>query len=53
MKISKHKDGRLGTQIPTPDGKYKTVYGKTSKECRQKAYDLVAQLEDGNLCQIR
>lgn len=47
MKISKRKDGRYGTQIPTPDGKYKTVYGKTSKECRQKAYDLVAQLEDG------
>lgn len=47
MKISKRKDGRFGTQIRTPDGKYKTVYGKTSKECRQKAYDLVSQLEDG------
>jgi|LGOV01.1.fsa_nt_gb integrase len=47
MKISKRKDGRFGTQIHIPDGKYKTVYGKTSKECRQKAYDLVAQIEDG------
>jgi integrase len=47
MKISKRADGRFGTQIRTPDGTYKTVYGKTSKECRQKAYDLVAQIEAG------
>ncbi len=47
MKISKRTDGRYGTQIRTPNGKYKTVYGKTSTECRQKAYDLVAQLEGG------
>lgn len=48
MKISKRKDGRYGSQIRTPDGKYKTVYGKTSKECRQKAYDLVSVIEDGS-----
>jgi len=48
MKISKRKDGRYGTQIRTPNGKYKTVYGRTKTECRQKAYDLVAQIEEGN-----
>lgn len=47
MKISKRVDGRYGAQIRTPDGKYKTVYGKTSSECRHKAYDLIALIESG------
>ena len=36
MKIYKRKDGRFSTQIKTPDGKYKTLYGKTKTEVREK-----------------
>lgn len=48
MKISKRKDGRWRTQIKTPDGKYKSVYGKTKKECQQKANVLIAEIETKN-----
>lgn len=48
MKISKRKDGRWRTQVKTPDGKYKSVYGKTKKECMQKASALIAEIENGD-----
>lgn len=46
MKISKYKD-RYRTQIATPDGKHKAVYGKTKKEVRLKVNDLIAEIENG------
>ena len=52
MKISKRKDGRFGTQIKTPNGKYKTVYGKTPTECRHNAYDLIAEIESGQYVKV-
>lgn len=45
MKISKYKD-RWRTNIKTPDGKYKSVYGKTQKEVRLKANKLIQEIEN-------
>lgn len=44
MKISKYKD-RYRTQIKTPDGKYKQIYGKTKREVKEKANGLIKEVE--------
>ena len=45
MKIYKRKDGRYSTQVKQPDGKYKTIYGKTKREVRNKYNKLVADFQ--------
>lgn len=44
MKISKRKDGRWRTTVKLPDGSYKSVYGKTRAECKDKATELEVQI---------
>ena len=43
MKIYKRKDGRFSAQVKQPNGKYKTIYGKTKREVNDKYLDLVAE----------
>lgn len=45
MKISKYKD-RWRTTVLTPDGKHKSIYGKTQKEVRLKANQLIKEIEN-------
>lgn len=45
MKIYKRKDGRYSTQVKQPDGKYKTIYGKTKREVRDKYNKMVADFQ--------
>lgn len=46
MKISKHSNGYYRTTIRTPDGKYKSVYGKTKREVKEKINKLIAEIEN-------
>lgn len=48
MKISKRKDGYYRTSIKTPDGKYKSIYGKTKREVKEKAEKLIADIQTDN-----
>lgn len=45
MKIYKRKDGRYSCQVKRPDGKYKTIYGKTQREVRDKYNELITQFK--------
>lgn len=46
MNIYKRKDGRYSAQVKMPEGNYKSIYGKTKKEVRQKANKLIAEIEN-------
>lgn len=48
MKLRKRPDGRWTTQVKTAKGKYKSVYGKTKRECEEKAKRLLVEVETGN-----
>lgn len=45
MKISQRKDGRYCCNVKVATGKYKTVYGKTKKEVREKAKNLTETVQ--------
>lgn len=45
--ITKRNDGRYETHVEMPNGKRKSVYGKTRKACREKAKALEAKIALG------
>lgn len=52
MKINKVKDRNLyRANVRKPDGKYKTIYGKTKKEVREKAESLAFDIKNGKFAE--
>lgn len=45
MKITRKGD-RYRSYVPTPDGKYQQIYGKTKREVKQKANRLIKEIEN-------
>lgn len=48
MKLRKRKDGLWTTQVRVDKGKYRSVYGKTQKECKSKAERILVDLHNGD-----
>ena len=45
--IRQRPDGRWEAQVLTPDGKRRSVYGATQKECREKLTQIQASIDKG------